>query len=160
MNSAPFELRLLDLMPNRWNILSMDQAATQQVALATNGFIDECICEVTRLSHISKFRNRVWRNGLLLPLPGGRLFLSMGRTIESEPSRPPFGGGTGFAPFVGHIAQTQTPDCDCNRAFRCGPSRIRTYVGNAGRFTVCSLWPLGHRPICLRLLIVSPTTYC
>jgi hypothetical protein len=100
VNSAPFELRLLDLMPNRWNILSMDQAATQQVALATNGFIDECICEVTRLSHISKFRNRVWRNGLPLPLPGGRLFLSMGRTIESGPSRPPFGGGTGFAPFT------------------------------------------------------------
>ena len=28
-----------------------------------------------------------------------------------------------------------------------GPGRIRTSVGNAGRFTVCSLWPLGHRPI-------------
>ena len=86
-------------MPNRWNILYMDKVAAQQVALATNGFIDECISEVTRLSHISKFRNRVWRNGLPLPLPGGRLFLSMGRTIESEPSRPPFGGGTGFAPL-------------------------------------------------------------
>src|SRR5262245_27095041 len=27
-----------------------------------------------------------------------------------------------------------------------GPGWIRTIVGNAGRFTVCSLWPLGHRP--------------
>ena len=27
-----------------------------------------------------------------------------------------------------------------------GPRRIRTTVGYAGRFTVCSLWPLGHRP--------------
>jgi hypothetical protein len=30
---------------------------------------------------------------------------------------------------------------------RCGgPGRIRTSEGDAGRFTVCSLWPLGHRP--------------
>src|SRR5205807_8081446 len=28
-----------------------------------------------------------------------------------------------------------------------GPGRIRTSVGCAGRFTVCSLWPLGHRPL-------------
>ena len=28
-----------------------------------------------------------------------------------------------------------------------GPGWIRTNVGNAGRFTVCSLWPLGHRPV-------------
>ena len=27
-----------------------------------------------------------------------------------------------------------------------GPGRIRTFVGLTGRFTVCSLWPLGHRP--------------
>src|SRR4029453_17323692 len=27
-----------------------------------------------------------------------------------------------------------------------GPGRIRTSEGDAGRFTVCSLWPLGHRP--------------
>jgi hypothetical protein len=27
-----------------------------------------------------------------------------------------------------------------------GPGWIRTTVGCAGRFTVCSLWPLGHRP--------------
>jgi|688.fasta_scaffold98192_2 uncharacterized protein YajQ (UPF0234 family) len=27
-----------------------------------------------------------------------------------------------------------------------GPGRIRTFVGCAGRFTVCSLWPLGYRP--------------
>jgi len=100
VNSALFELRLLNLLPNRRNILSMDKAATNQVTLTTNGFIDECICEVTRLSHLSKFRNRVWRNSLPLPLPGGRLLLSVGRTIESEPSRPPFGGGTGFAPFT------------------------------------------------------------
>ena len=31
-------------------------------------------------------------------------------------------------------------------AARSGPGRIRTSVGDAGRFTVCSLWPLGHRP--------------
>ncbi|MEY4227914.1 MAG: hypothetical protein RLZ84_506 [Actinomycetota bacterium] len=30
---------------------------------------------------------------------------------------------------------------------RGGPGRIRTSVGSAGRFTVCSLWPLGHRPV-------------
>ena len=34
----------------------------------------------------------------------------------------------------------------CDPVSKCGPGRIRTYVGNAGRFTVCSLWPLGHRP--------------
>src|ERR671917_236131 len=28
----------------------------------------------------------------------------------------------------------------------CGGGRIRTSVGEAGRFTVCSLWPLGHTP--------------
>jgi L-amino acid N-acyltransferase YncA len=28
-----------------------------------------------------------------------------------------------------------------------GPGRIRTSEGVAGRFTVCSLWPLGHRPL-------------
>src|SRR5215211_7249445 len=27
-----------------------------------------------------------------------------------------------------------------------GGGRIRTSVGEAGRFTVCSLWPLGHTP--------------
>ena len=27
-----------------------------------------------------------------------------------------------------------------------GPGRIRTFEGRTGRFTVCSLWPLGHRP--------------
>src|SRR5215208_1011984 len=28
----------------------------------------------------------------------------------------------------------------------CGGGRIRTSVGEAGRFTVSSLWPLGHTP--------------
>src|ERR671914_469165 len=28
----------------------------------------------------------------------------------------------------------------------CGGGRIRTSVGEAGRFTVCSLWTLGHTP--------------
>ncbi len=32
------------------------------------------------------------------------------------------------------------------RQVKGGPGRIRTSVGNAGRFTVCSLWPLGYRP--------------
>ena len=27
-----------------------------------------------------------------------------------------------------------------------GPGRIRTFEGRTGRFTVCSLWPLGYRP--------------
>src|SRR5215210_1507499 len=31
----------------------------------------------------------------------------------------------------------------------CGGGRIRTSVGEAGRFTVCSLWPLGHTPAAL-----------
>ena len=30
-----------------------------------------------------------------------------------------------------------------------GRGRIRTIVGVAGRFTVCSLWPLGHSPMTL-----------
>ncbi len=41
-------------------------------------------------------------------------------------------------------ATTKAPP---TRTFVCrGPRRIRTTVGYAGRFTVCSLWPLGHRP--------------
>ena len=31
-------------------------------------------------------------------------------------------------------------------------SRIRTYEGVAGRFTVCSLWPLGHLGITIKSL--------
>src|SRR5205085_1443481 len=33
----------------------------------------------------------------------------------------------------------------------CGGARIRTWEGEAGRFTVCSLWPLGHTArVCCR----------
>ena len=44
------------------------------------------------------------------------------------------------------LARWPRSPCQTSRRVIGGPGRIRTSEGYAGRFTVCFLWPLGHRP--------------
>ena len=96
--------------------------------------------------HISPFRSggQTWTADLtimsraLLPTELRRHKL----ILASEPS-------SGIEPETSSLPWK----CSTNWAKRASAGRrIRTYVGIAGRFTVCSLWPLGHPGITIKSL--------